>query len=204
MPVPRVRNGATGVAIPPSSSSAGSAVHHPMGSSVASAGEQVLLRPYRLGKELGRGGFGVVFEALHSQTGESVAIKRISLANVGPAELADIQGEIELLKQLSHPNIVRYIDSIRTHDFLYIVLELVENGSLSAAIKRFGNFDEQLTAVYIAQVLRGLAYLVRYRGANASATYITVWPLPRFAARQWRHSQRYGVRSWCGKSSREV
>ena len=55
-------------------------------------------------------GFGVVFEALHSQTGESVAIKRISLSNVGPAELADIQGEIELLKQLSHPNIVRYVD----------------------------------------------------------------------------------------------
>jgi serine/threonine protein kinase len=119
----------------------------------------VELRPYRLGRELGRGGFGVVFEALNTQTGESVAVKRVSLANVGPAELEDIEQEIELLKQLSHPNIVRYVESIRRPDFLYIVLELVENGSLSAAVKRFGNFDEQLTAVYIAQVLRGLEYL---------------------------------------------
>lgn len=166
MPVPRIRSsqppaaGGPAAAVP--TAAAGSSGHaHIVGSGApTSAVELSLLRPYRLGKELGRGGFGVVFEALHSQTGESVAIKRISLANVGPAELADIQGEIELLKQLSHQNIVRYVDSIRTHDFLYIVLELVENGSLAAAIKRFGNFDEQLTAVYVAQVLRGLAYLV--------------------------------------------
>jgi len=166
MPVPRVRGVAGAGAVASVVATGG---HHVLGGGVTTAAEHLLLRPYRLGKELGRGGFGVVFEALHSQTGESVAIKRISLTNVGPAELADIQGEIELLKQLSHPNIVRYVDSVRTHDFLYIVLELVENGSLAAAIKRFGNFDEQLTAVYIAQVLRGLAYLVSAFGVETSA-----------------------------------
>lgn len=109
MPVPRgrVASAAAAIAPPPGG---GVAHHHIIGSGATSAAELSLLRPYRLGKELGRGGFGVVFEALHSQTGESVAIKRISLSNVGPAELADIQGEIELLKQLSHPNIVRYVD----------------------------------------------------------------------------------------------
>jgi serine/threonine protein kinase len=165
MPVPRGSGGRHAAHQP------GAGVHQTAAdATVTAASELQSLRPYRLGRELGRGGFGVVFEALHSVTGESVAIKRISLANVGPAELVDIQQEIELLKQLSHPNIVRYIDSVRTDAFLYIVLELVEKGSLSAAIKRFGNFDEQLTAVYIAQVLRGLEYLhdngVIHRGAS--------------------------------------
>lgn len=86
--------------------------------------------------------------------------------------------------------------SIRTKDFLYIVLELVENGSLAAAIKRFGYFDEQLTAVYIAQVLRGLAYLVSSPGRvwnSSAATVLTPVAHPdvsTLAARQRRHSPR--------------
>ncbi|RYG42665.1 hypothetical protein EON68_01545 [archaeon] len=117
------------------------------------------LRDYRLGREIGRGGFGVVFEALNVRSGDTVAMKRLSLGTVAAPELASIQQEIELLRRLNHPNIVRYIDSIRTKEFLYIVLEIVENGSLLAAIKRFGTFSEQLTAVYTSQVLRGLVYL---------------------------------------------
>lgn len=49
----------------------------------------------------------------------------------------------------------------QTKSFLYIILEYVENGSLSAIIKpaKFGAFPESLVAVYITQVLEGLAYL---------------------------------------------
>lgn len=39
---------------------------------------------------------------------------------------------------------LQYYESIRTRNYFYIVLELVENGSLSAALKRFGNFSERL------------------------------------------------------------
>ncbi len=41
----------------------------------------------------------------------------------------------------------------------YIVLEFVENGSLAQMLKRFGSFPETLTAVYVCQVLNGLAFL---------------------------------------------
>jgi serine/threonine protein kinase len=34
-----------------------------------------------------------------------------------------MKAEIELMKKLNHPNIVKYIETIRTHDYLYIVLE---------------------------------------------------------------------------------
>lgn len=66
--------------------------------------------------------------------------------------------EINLLRKLEHPNIVKYIgnltrlmllDSIYTDHFLNIILEFVENGSLDSLIKKFGKFPESLVAVYI-------------------------------------------------------
>lgn len=42
---------------------------------------------------------------------------------------------------------------------LYIILEFMENGSLSSIIKQCGTLNEELAAVYVAQVLKGLQYL---------------------------------------------
>ncbi|KAI3694078.1 hypothetical protein L1987_77037 [Smallanthus sonchifolius] len=69
--------------------------------------------------------------------------------------------KIDLLKNLNHKNIVKYLGSIKTETHLYIILEYVENGSLASIIKpdKFGPFPESLVAVYIAQVLEGLVYL---------------------------------------------
>lgn len=117
------------------------------------------LANYLLGKEIGRGAFGVVFEALDRRTGSRVAVKRLPLYSVSPEDLPAILSEIDLLKRLEHPNIVKLIDSARTRDYLYICLELVEAGSLLQAIQRFGPFEERLAAVYVAQVLRGLSFL---------------------------------------------
>jgi serine/threonine protein kinase len=61
---------------------------------------------------------------------------------------------------LSHPNIVKYLDSIRTDEHLNIILEYVENGSLSSLLNKMDNkMPEPLVCHYIAQVLRGLHYL---------------------------------------------
>jgi len=135
------------------------------------------VREYKLGRELGRGGFGVVFEALNTRTGSSCAVKRLSLAGLPAAELPSIQAEVALLRRLHHPNIVRYIDSIKTREYLFIVLELVEGGSLAAAVKRFGPLSERLTAIYASQILVGLRFL-----HEQGVIHRCVW-LPRAAAR---------------------
>ncbi|PKA59968.1 Mitogen-activated protein kinase kinase kinase NPK1 [Apostasia shenzhenica] len=72
-----------------------------------------------------------------------------------------IQQEIDLLKNLNHKNIVKYLGSLKTKTHLHIILEYVENGSLANIIKpnKFGPFPESLVAVYISQVLEGLVYL---------------------------------------------
>ncbi|KAF8489636.1 kinase-like protein [Russula emetica] len=118
-----------------------------------------ILNDYQLGDSLGKGAFGQVYRALNWATGETVAVKEIQLTNIPKGELGQIMSEIDLLKNLNHPNIVKYKGFVKTPEYLYIILEFCENGSLHNICKRFGKFPENLVAVYISQVLEGLVYL---------------------------------------------
>ncbi|KAL7268257.1 Protein kinase of the Mitotic Exit Network [Rhizina undulata] len=117
------------------------------------------LADYILGDCLGKGAFGSVYRALNYGTGETVAVKQIKLADLPKSELRVIMLEIDLLKNLNHPNIVQYHGFVKTADSLYIVLEYCENGSLHSICKNFGKFPENLVGLYMTQVLRGLLYL---------------------------------------------
>jgi serine/threonine protein kinase len=117
------------------------------------------LKDYQLGQCLGRGAFGSVYCALNWSTGESVAIKQVRLSDMPKTELNVIMQEIDLLKNLHHPNIVKYHGFVKTIDSLYIILEYCEQGSLHSICKNFGKFPENLVGLYIAQVLQGLLFL---------------------------------------------
>ncbi|XP_071702507.1 MAP3K epsilon protein kinase 1-like isoform X3 [Rutidosis leptorrhynchoides] len=116
---------------------------------------------YMLGDEIGKGAYGRVYKGLDLENGDFVAIKQVSLENILQEDLNIIMQEIDLLKNLNHKNIVKYLGSLKTKTHLHIILEYVENGSLANIIKpnKFGPFPESLVAVYIAQVLEGLVYL---------------------------------------------
>lgn len=116
---------------------------------------------YMLGDEIGKGAYGRVYKGLDLENGDFVAIKQVSLENIAQEDLNIIMQEIDLLKNLNHKNIVKYLGSLKTKTHLHIILEYVENGSLANIIKpnKFGPFPESLVAVYIAQVLEGLVYL---------------------------------------------
>lgn len=64
-----------------------------------------------------------------------------------------------MLRRLSHPRIVQYYECITDANRLYIVLEYVENGSLSDILRKFGRLPEQLVIRYIGQVLEALEFL---------------------------------------------
>ncbi|EFA81536.1 putative protein serine/threonine kinase [Heterostelium album PN500] len=115
---------------------------------------------------IGKGGFGVVYKGLHKTKGHFSAIKKIKITKRKKGDkTAESQSmlmvEINLLKVLSHHNIVRYYDHIPTTSHSYIVMEFIENGSLEKIVKRHGLLPEGLVNVYIAQVLSGLEYLHR-------------------------------------------
>ena len=117
------------------------------------------LKDYQLGDCLGKGAFGSVYRALNWGTGETVAVKQIKLADLPKSELRVIMLEIDLLKNLDHPNIVKYQGFVKTPETLNIILEYCENGSLHSISKNFGRFPENLVALYMSQVLHGLLYL---------------------------------------------
>ena len=117
------------------------------------------LKDYQLGDCLGKGAFGSVFRALNMGTGETVAVKQVKLADLPKSELRVITLEIDLLKNLDHPNIVKYRGFVKSADSLNIILEYCENGSLHSISKNFGKFPENLVGIYMSQVLHGLLYL---------------------------------------------
>ncbi|KAG5924507.1 hypothetical protein E4U42_004629 [Claviceps africana] len=117
------------------------------------------LKDYRLGACIGKGAFGSVYKAFNWSTGEAVAVKQVKLVNLPKSELRMIESEIDLLKNLLHDNIVKYIGFVKSADCLNIILEYCENGSLHSILKAYGKFPENLVGVYMTQVLRGLQYL---------------------------------------------
>ncbi|KAK8175802.1 cell division control protein 15, cdc15 [Phyllosticta citrichinensis] len=123
------------------------------------ASEVAGLKDYQLGDCLGKGAFGSVYRALNWNNGETVAIKQVKLTDVPKNELSVIMTEIDLLKKLNHPNIVKYHGFVKDNQSLYIILEYCENGSLHSICKDFGKFPENLVAIYMSQVLSGLLYL---------------------------------------------
>ncbi|HZZ77507.1 MAG TPA: serine/threonine-protein kinase [Gemmataceae bacterium] len=95
------------------------------------------LGPFLVDKELGSGAMGTVFRAKNKKTGERVAIKLMSIA-LGTNENAikRFKREVEIIKQLDHSNIVRYINSGRYHKAPFIIMEFLEGESLDHILHR--------------------------------------------------------------------
>ncbi|KIY51836.1 kinase-like protein, partial [Fistulina hepatica ATCC 64428] len=111
------------------------------------------------GNCIGRGQFGSVYRALNLNTGQMVAVKRIRLEGLKEDEITTLMREVDLVKRLSHPSIVKYEGMARDADTLSIVLEYAENGSLGQTLKAFGKLNERLVAGYVVKILEGLHYL---------------------------------------------
>jgi len=122
----------------------------------------IKLPGYQLLERVGRGAFGNVHKALNTSQGTLVAIKIVELALVEEEKALDVDEtmkEFDILKSLSHQNIVRVLDNIRTDEAICFVMEYVEGGSLRKIIKNFGTFPDSLVAIYVEQILQGLEYL---------------------------------------------
>ncbi|MEP7284658.1 MAG: protein kinase [Chloroflexota bacterium] len=115
----------------------------------------VLQRRYVLENSLEPGGMGEVFRATDLVTRETVAIKRLLPALVSHPIFAErFQREGESLRQLDHPNIVRFIDLLVIDDSKYIIMEYVHGGSLSQLMHREGRSLSVQTAL---KIMTGLA-----------------------------------------------
>ncbi|CAN0896396.1 Serine/threonine-protein kinase 1 [Linum grandiflorum] len=114
---------------------------------------------YELLNELGKGSYGAVYKARDLRTSELVAIKVISLSE-GEEGYEEIRGEIEMLQQCSHPNVVRYLGSYQGEEYLWIVMEYCGGGSVADLMNVTEEALEENQIAYICrEALKGLAYL---------------------------------------------
>jgi tetratricopeptide (TPR) repeat protein len=93
---------------------------------------------FELLRELGRGGFGVVYEARDRELGRLVAFKAIRPGNRSLAELRQrwLQREAEAAAQLNHPNIVTLHDYGRAESGPYLILELLHGTTLQHRMEK--------------------------------------------------------------------
>lgn len=108
---------------------------------------------------IGKGAFGEVRKALHLQSGIYRAIKIIYKSQASPEEQKKILNEIEVLRNLDHPNIVKIYEYFEDENFIYIVMELITGGELFDKIVAVHHFNEKKASEYFFQILNGVNYL---------------------------------------------
>lgn len=108
---------------------------------------------------LGRGHYGTVRLAVSESKGSTVvAVKTIAKSKINKS-LKLIHRELELLKELDHPNIVKFYENYQDNEHFHIVMEYCSGGELLDKLLRIGQFDERQVAFQMDKALRAIKYL---------------------------------------------
>ncbi|CDK27038.1 unnamed protein product [Kuraishia capsulata CBS 1993] len=116
---------------------------------------------------IGKGTFGKVYLALNMTTGEMIAVKQTTIADLNKTKVDSSEileaflSEVQTLKDLDHVNIVQYLGFEQKDQTYSLFLEYVAGGSVGSCIRRHGCFDEPLIRFLTTQVLEGLAFIHR-------------------------------------------
>jgi eukaryotic-like serine/threonine-protein kinase len=118
--------------------------------------EPTRLGPYAIRRRIGRGGMGTVYEAVDA-AGRPVAVKTLSAYLGDEAGLRRrFEAEIETLKGLRHPGIVRLIAFGEDEGVPFFAMELVPGRSLEETLKAGRTFSWQETVTVAAEIARAL------------------------------------------------
>jgi serine/threonine protein kinase len=95
--------------------------------------------PYRVLEQLGRGGMGSVYKAVHPKLKREVAVKVLPPGRLrDAAAVARFEREMEAVGALNHPNIVAAHDAGEVHGMHYLVMEYIDGLDLSSLVRRLG------------------------------------------------------------------
>lgn len=89
-------------------------------------------------ESIGSGSFGLIRKVRRKADGKILARKEIDYRKMTTKEKEQLVAEVNILKDLKHPNIVQFLERVidREHCFIYILMEYCEGGDLAAVIKR--------------------------------------------------------------------
>ncbi|XP_004508790.1 calcium-dependent protein kinase 10 [Cicer arietinum] len=119
---------------------------------------------YVLGRELGRGEFGITYLCTDKETKQELACKSISKRKLRTAvDVEDVRREVAIMSTLpEHPNVVKLKASYEDDENVHLVMELCEGGELFDRIVARGHYSERAAA----HVARTIAEVVRMCHSN--------------------------------------
>ena len=115
---------------------------------------------YKSLKKLGEGSYGTVHLVKHNYSGQLRAMKIITKKIIEDTEKADadILNEIEILKKMDHPNIVKIFEFYNSTKNYYLITEYCKEGELFDKIVKEGPFDEDFASYIIYQIFSAMHY----------------------------------------------
>lgn len=116
---------------------------------------------YRIIKAVGDGTYGSVLQAVNKKNGNLVAIKKMKKKFYSWEECVKLR-EVQSLKKLNHPNIVKLKEVIRENDELFFVFEYLEQNVYEMTKSRKKFLPEQRVRKYMYQIIAGLAYMHKH------------------------------------------
>ncbi|KAL9999194.1 putative protein kinase CAMK-CAMKL-CHK1 family [Helianthus debilis subsp. tardiflorus] len=118
-----------------------------------------LFGKYELGKLLGCGAFAKVYHARDLLTGQSLAVKVFNKHKItnNTTLMSNIEREIDIMRRLRHPNIVKLYEVLATKTKIYFVIELVKGGELFAKVAKT-RLSESQSRKYFQQLISAIGY----------------------------------------------
>ena len=119
-----------------------------------------IIEGYKIIKFLGSGKFSVVYEAERQLDSKLVALKIIKIYDIKDKNLVEkCLQEVNLLKRVNHPNIIKYLDSFIYQNELYIAVEWADKGDVKRLIKKYkqegDEIDERKVIEYTREIAAG-------------------------------------------------
>ena len=120
---------------------------------------------FTLKKCVGKGAFGEVFLATKEGSKELYAAKRLNRENSEkPKNMKRLSNEINILKVVEHPNIIKVFDLKKTENYFYIITEYCNGGSLSYCLMKYIKlyqkpFSEEIVQYLMRQIVDAIYYL---------------------------------------------
>ena len=125
-----------------------------------SVGNRALRDCYEFTKNLGKGGYGKVFQVRQKMTNKLFACKKLSKLNIN--NLIKFRREIDILIKIDHPNIIKLFDVFESQNSLYLIMEECYGGELfDRILKRIENnlmYTEKEACEIIRQVMGAIEY----------------------------------------------
>jgi serine/threonine-protein kinase len=122
-------------------------------------GDSLVVGPYHLLEEIGRGGMGRVYKARHTMMDRIVALKLISPETVSnERSCAWFLREVRSVTRLSHPNIVLAYDANEVDGVLFLAMEYVEGTTLGELVRAEGPLPIERVCEIVRQTALGLQH----------------------------------------------